>query len=153
RAPGGIERLAQQGGGAMPPARGVEALGRLLAGAAPEGAVADVRWPQFFRAWPLAASAPVLAQIAQEAGPAPVNGNAAHAAAPGGEAGARIRAAAPGERRALVEAHVRWVVARVLGLTPDWLDAQRPLVDLGLDSLMAIELRNRIEVDLGVRFS
>jgi natural product biosynthesis luciferase-like monooxygenase protein len=149
RAPGGLDRLAQQGMGGIPPARGVEVFGRLLAGAAPEVAVAAIHWPEFFQAWPLAASAPVLAELAREAATAPVNGRAA----PGGEAGDRIRAAAPGERRALVEAHLRGVVARVLGLTPDRLDAQRPLVDLGLDSLMAIELKNRIEVDLGVRLS
>jgi acyl carrier protein len=38
----------------------------------------------------------------------------------------------------------------VLGLSPSQLDIQQPLTNLGLDSLMAVELKNRISADLGV---
>jgi acyl transferase domain-containing protein/aryl carrier-like protein len=38
----------------------------------------------------------------------------------------------------------------VLGASADNLDAEKPLSDLGLDSLMAVELRNWIERELGV---
>jgi acyl carrier protein len=41
-------------------------------------------------------------------------------------------------------------VARVLGLSASKLDLQQPLSNLGLDSLMAVELKNRIAVDLKV---
>jgi acyl carrier protein len=42
-------------------------------------------------------------------------------------------------------------VARVLGLSASKLDLQQPLSNLGLDSLMAVELRNRIAIDLRVK--
>ena len=41
-------------------------------------------------------------------------------------------------------------MARVLGLSASRLDVQQPLSNLGLDSLMAVELKNRIAADLGV---
>src|SRR5439155_10352393 len=45
---------------------------------------------------------------------------------------------------------LREQAARVLRLPAASLDAQLPLNNLGIDSLMAIELKNRIEADLGV---
>jgi acyl carrier protein len=41
-------------------------------------------------------------------------------------------------------------LARVLLLSPANLDLHQPLNRLGLDSLMAIEMKNRIELDIGV---
>jgi aryl carrier-like protein len=61
-----------------------------------------------------------------------------------------LRAAAPAERRGLVQVLIRDKVARVLGTTPERLDDDRPLLQLGLDSLMAVELRNWIEGELQV---
>ena len=55
-----------------------------------------------------------------------------------------------GQRAELVETYLRKMAAKVLGLGTTSLDPHQPLVNLGLDSLMAIELRNRIEVNLGV---
>src|SRR5207248_8853050 len=61
-----------------------------------------------------------------------------------------IRAAAPDERRRLLDGLLRDQVARVLGASPDRLDGDRPLLQLGLDSLLAVELRNWIEGELEV---
>ena len=60
-------------------------------------------------------------------------------------------AAEPGERRQLLQSYLSEQVARVLGLAASKLDPQQPLSNLGLDSLMAVELKNRIAVDLGVK--
>jgi acyl transferase domain-containing protein/aryl carrier-like protein len=41
-------------------------------------------------------------------------------------------------------------VARVLGTSPDRLDGDKPLLQLGIDSLMAVELRNWLEGELRI---
>jgi acyl carrier protein len=54
------------------------------------------------------------------------------------------------ERPEAVLAFLREHAAKVLRTTPGALDPNRPLAELGLDSLMAVELGNRLESDLGV---
>jgi acyl transferase domain-containing protein/NAD(P)-dependent dehydrogenase (short-subunit alcohol dehydrogenase family)/acyl carrier protein len=49
-----------------------------------------------------------------------------------------------------LETLIRGKVARVLGTSPEKLDADKPLLNLGIDSLMAVELRNWIEQELRV---
>jgi acyl carrier protein len=57
----------------------------------------------------------------------------------------RVRAAASnGERSQIVEGIVRETAARILRLPAARIDARRPLGSLGLDSLMSLELRNRL---------
>jgi acyl carrier protein len=67
-----------------------------------------------------------------------------------GEKRSAILDSSPAERAQLLESYVNEQVARVLGLSPSQLDIQQPLTNLGLDSLMAVELKNRISADLGV---
>jgi len=66
----------------------------------------------------------------------------------GSQARAALLAATGADRRAMLENLLREQVARVLGASPAKLDVERPLTELGLDSLMAVELRNWIEGDL-----
>jgi NADP-dependent 3-hydroxy acid dehydrogenase YdfG/acyl carrier protein len=72
----------------------------------------------------------------------------------GGEEGSRIREAllhaSPEEQEAIVQAYIREQVARVLGASADALDADQTLNELGLDSLMGVELKNRVESDLSI---
>jgi hypothetical protein len=63
---------------------------------------------------------------------------------------ARARAAAVPERLELLIDHVERQAALVLGLKAGRLaDRQKGFFDLGMDSLMAVDLRNRLQVDLG----
>jgi acyl transferase domain-containing protein/NADPH:quinone reductase-like Zn-dependent oxidoreductase/acyl carrier protein len=63
-----------------------------------------------------------------------------------------IRAAAPADRVALIAEYVRSVAARVLGMSASKISTDRPLAELGLDSLMGVELATQIEAELGVVF-
>jgi phthiocerol/phenolphthiocerol synthesis type-I polyketide synthase C len=61
-----------------------------------------------------------------------------------------LRRAGRQERRRLLQSYLRDQVAGKLGLTPSRLDIQLPLNQLGVDSLIAVELRSQIERDLGI---
>jgi NADPH:quinone reductase-like Zn-dependent oxidoreductase/acyl carrier protein len=63
----------------------------------------------------------------------------------------RLASALPSQRLGLLTEHVRALALRCLGLTPDTVvDEERPLKDLGLDSLMAVELRNALARSLAI---
>ncbi|EAU62806.1 erythronolide synthase, modules 3 and 4 [Stigmatella aurantiaca DW4/3-1] len=77
----------------------------------------------------------------------------ATAAALGSTKSALLAATDPQVRRAHLEELLRTQLAAVLGMDASRLHAQTQLHGLGLDSLMALELRKRIEQALGVRLS
>jgi acyl carrier protein len=64
--------------------------------------------------------------------------------------GDRLAAVAPNQRRALMVDQIRRDAARVLGLGDlELLPNNKPLNELGLDSLMAVDLRNGLGNTLG----
>jgi rifamycin polyketide synthase module 1/2/3 len=65
---------------------------------------------------------------------------------------ARLAGLSPGEREPVVLEYVRGEIATVLGYdTPAEVPADQPLLELGLDSLTALELRNRMGLASGLR--
>ncbi|MCE9519801.1 MAG: SDR family NAD(P)-dependent oxidoreductase, partial [Verrucomicrobia bacterium] len=62
----------------------------------------------------------------------------------------KIAAASADERDGVVGQAVRDVVGSVLRVKPDSLRDDQPLTDLGLDSLMGVEIENLIESSIGV---
>jgi acyl carrier protein len=50
----------------------------------------------------------------------------------------------------LISDYLRTEAARVLGAAPERFDTASPLSAWGFDSLMAVQLKNRIETDLGI---
>ncbi len=61
----------------------------------------------------------------------------------------QLDGADPTQRRAILEQVVKEVVGRVLKIAPARLDTRKELGNLGLGSLLAIELRNHLETALG----
>ena len=104
-------------------------------------AIADIDWAVWGRMHPPSAGTPRLA--------AHVNAAKGTGAA-GGTARAEL-AAMPVEQRVEMLTHMLVEqVAGVLGIPGDSVDGHTPLPELGLDSLMAVELRARINVALDV---
>ncbi|MCP4702330.1 MAG: amino acid adenylation domain-containing protein [Gammaproteobacteria bacterium] len=62
----------------------------------------------------------------------------------------RLQEAPAAERQTLLTAYLQERTAAALKLNASQLDEDQPLNNLGLDSLMAVELRNRIKTDLDV---
>ncbi|RJQ75664.1 acyltransferase domain-containing protein [Pseudonocardiaceae bacterium YIM PH 21723] len=64
-----------------------------------------------------------------------------------------LRRAKGDERAAMLSEHLREVVARVLGMAAEQLSTSDTLNSLGLDSIMAIEIKHRIEAVLRIDVS
>jgi acyl transferase domain-containing protein/NADPH:quinone reductase-like Zn-dependent oxidoreductase/SAM-dependent methyltransferase/acyl carrier protein len=62
----------------------------------------------------------------------------------------RIDAAGPAEKQAVICQAVREAVGSVLRVKPDSLRDDQPLTDLGLDSLMGVEIETSLEAAIGV---
>ena len=151
RAGDALERMAWQGVRSIPPEKGHHFFGLTFSMKQPQCAVVAVNWPQFFQAWSGAAESKLLSDLRQEhsrdvpdAGAAPAKTR---------QIAKELLAADSGQRKQMLDDYVLREVARVLKTTTAKLDAQQPLTNLGLDSLMAIELKNKVEIDLGITLS
>jgi epothilone polyketide synthase D len=151
------ERLAQRGLGSITPQQGIAAMQRLLR--QPSGAQAAVmpfdldEWAAFYPPAAHAALFKNLAALRPEGEP-----GTSPAAAPSADSPAALRqqllsAEAGRQRRGLFEQHLRQQVAAVLRLAAERIPLNKPLKTLGLDSLMTLELRNRLEASLGMSVS
>jgi NAD(P)-dependent dehydrogenase (short-subunit alcohol dehydrogenase family)/acyl carrier protein len=61
-----------------------------------------------------------------------------------------LQAAPAGEQLSRLEQHVRHQIAQLLGFQPLEIDPQKGFFDLGMDSLVAVELKNRLQASLNV---
>ena len=134
-----LARWAEQGHGLIQVEQGLEILGRLLARPpAAQVAVLPVDWSKLFRQFPDRSEPRMLAELADRyarpTAAAPVRKQ---------RLADTVAAAAPNRRAAVVIAFVRDEALKVLGLdTATTIDFRQPLREFGLDSLMAVELRN-----------
>jgi acyl carrier protein len=102
--------------------------------------VAQIEWKGLLRLMP----SPVPARFAALAGDIAEEANSGESSRVHDILDAEA-AALPG----LLESYLRDHLARAMGTAPARIDAQQSLLSLGLDSLIALELRNRINSDFG----
>jgi acyl transferase domain-containing protein/acyl carrier protein len=140
------DRLAAMGLSSITPSEGCAALERLLVAGAVQASVMRFDAQAWCRHLPGAAHSTLFTALVPAGGAAPAAGRGAEP--PIAE---RLRALASGaERQHLMETYLAAQVARVLRLTVGQIDLNKALRGMGLDSLMAVEFRNRLEADTGV---
>ena len=144
----GVDRRAvQQGMGSFTVEQGLHVLARLLEADPPQIGVLPVDWSKLIQSTridrlyvsELVAPATEKAAAERPSGPARL------------ALRQRLDAAPPNDRMRLLTEHLRALAMRVLSLDPsDELDIRQPLQQMGLDSLMAVELRNLLAAELAL---
>ena len=141
------ERFAQFGLNPMPTEQALDVLGALLGtpGRA-QVAVADVDWAALKPAYEARRARPFLAEVEPvrpKGGPSKGN---SRSKATGGSGLLERLSAAGARRRDVLTSYVQEEVARVLGIgRASSIDVHQGLFDMGLDSLMAVDLKTRLE--------
>ncbi len=122
----------------------LETLRYLLETDAVQQTVAAIEWSRFKPIYEMRGKQPLLEQITVAASAfappmtKPTNGLIA-----------QIKAAGPAEQWELLLAHVRQQVTAVVGAdSPELLDVEQGFFAMGMDSIMTVELRNRLETSL-----
>jgi NADPH:quinone reductase-like Zn-dependent oxidoreductase/NAD(P)-dependent dehydrogenase (short-subunit alcohol dehydrogenase family)/acyl carrier protein len=136
-------RWQAQGIEPLTPSQGLQALERLLHQPIAQQAVITLDWSKFLKHLPGKLPTHFLEAFQ------PTETTAA-AEIPKSDLVQRLAALPAGERRQGLMEYLRSQIAKVLGLkNPQEIQPRQRLFDLGLDSLMAVELKNRLEKSLG----
>ncbi|HTR38616.1 MAG TPA: amino acid adenylation domain-containing protein [Bryobacteraceae bacterium] len=140
--------LERVGVGCITLPEALETLEILLRSDQPHAIAGRMDWSQFRRAFPAASrrrfsALPVISETDL----------ALRGAAEPGSALAALREADSSTRQEAVLAYVLQQVAKVLTQPESKIDAGVPLPNLGLDSLMAVELQTLFHTDLGIRIA
>ena len=134
-------RLALRGMQNLTPEHGLAILEQLMNSSACHVAAMPINARQWRQFYPKAAQSALFELLRDEASG---EGDASNALR------AQLQSADPQVRKALLEEHLQQQLARVLRIDSQAIDPTRPLKELGFDSLMALEFRNRLELTLGL---
>ncbi|SEM07181.1 Acyl transferase domain-containing protein [Stigmatella aurantiaca] len=138
------ERLAMSGIESFTPQQGAEVFTRLLTEAAVQVSAMRLNVRQWRESHLSSARSPLLSALLEEA---------QGASAQGGTWREQLLAHPPGDRSRVLENYLQEQLGRVLRCAPSRIEPSAPFKNLGVDSLMAIEFRNRLEGGLGVGLS
>ena len=127
---------------AMSADESLAALPRLLVSEVAQAGVFEVDWEKLSRLSGKVATSPVFRDLVEEARAQPQPGQAAN------QWRESLRKLTPEEQVAAVSEMIVSQLAATLGSAPSEIDRARPLAELGLDSLMGVELKARLEAHL-----
>ncbi|MFF2747081.1 type I polyketide synthase [Kitasatospora sp. NPDC058048] len=144
--------LGRRGLALMDPQLAVTALGQALADDETLLTVADIDWAAFAPAYSAARERPLVDEIPEAREALADSGPPTAAPAGEGEFAQRLAALPAGERGRVVLDLVRTHTAAVLGYPgPGDVEPARAFREVGLDSIMAVEVRNRLRTATGLR--
>jgi NAD(P)-dependent dehydrogenase (short-subunit alcohol dehydrogenase family)/aryl carrier-like protein len=147
----GVDRVAQwrrAGMDTIPVGAALRAFEMILEGEFAHVAVLPVDWPVYTASLGAGQLRPIYRNVAAEASSRTADGGQ-DSNAPRLDLASLLQLSDE-DRRGKVETYAAERMAAVLGLSVDELDVKRPISSQGFDSIMAIELKNRIENDLGI---
>ncbi|WP_420631800.1 SDR family NAD(P)-dependent oxidoreductase [Candidatus Leptofilum sp.] len=141
-------RRALSGMGKISPELGMNILNRILHADAPQVGVIPADWSRYVQQFSADVQQTFLAELAQkEDGVAKKSAKKADSHS---KVLARLETAVGDERETILVDYVQTEIARIGGMEKSKLELDHALDEMGIDSLMAIELRNRIATDLQV---
>jgi len=135
---------ATKGVGLLSNQRALEALDRLLEQGAVQAGVMPMDWASWQRYYGSLAGTPYFSLL--------ISGNDFGTSSKSAyrETREHILASQPENRTEMLESYLAKQMARILKVPLASVDSETPIVNMGIDSLMAIELKNQIETDLAV---
>jgi acyl transferase domain-containing protein/aryl carrier-like protein len=132
-------RSGRNGIALLQPTAALAVLHAVLADSPPHLGVVDIDWQTLLSHFPVGRHPPLFEQFAHhQRVPVTVTSLSEW-----------LQSSQPGSESSALIDYVRQCLGAVLGRDADQIDPDVPLLDLGLDSLLAIELRNRIETTGG----
>jgi acyl carrier protein len=142
------QRWSEHGMGLIPPELALYALAQVIRQDTPQISVLPINWVKLRSGIPALAESTFIRELAVEgAKPEPES-----AAKPANKTliAELLLVKDPVEQRQILAGKLQGQAARVLRLPLPTLDVNRPLNQFGLDSLMALELRNRMQAEWGI---
>ncbi|MBE9061950.1 type I polyketide synthase [cf. Phormidesmis sp. LEGE 11477] len=134
-------RMNARGITLLNPDKSLQTLGELIAQSARQVGVLSIDWARFSAQLPPGVSLPVLERFRSA-----VDENEGDRL----QGLEQLKQVPATERRNHLMAHIQAEIADVLGYSsPEEIALDQPLADLGVDSLMAVELANQLEYNLG----